>query len=60
MHVDTSNAVHPLTGLFGLLKRAGYEVWKSIIFQGQFSIISAFSTETTHTSAAIKSNKALA
>lgn len=26
MHVDTANAVHPLTSLFGLLKRAGYEV----------------------------------
>jgi hypothetical protein len=26
MHVDTHNAVHPLTSMFGLLKRAGYDV----------------------------------
>ena len=26
MHVDTTNAVHPLTSMFGLLTRAGYSV----------------------------------
>ena len=25
MHVDTTNALHPLTSLFGLMTRAGYE-----------------------------------